>query len=117
MKEQALLTTNLLGADPESFDIEKFDNIVKDIRNSRRALLDESNDVDFIAKEIDKARQNLETVIDSGDMEEYTEATGKLRTLLKKQKDGPAVQIDKFCRAMNELSTFTSVKQNEDKAA
>ena len=98
---------NVLNQSIGTFNIESFDEIVKNIRNARRHLLDETNDVDYVKKQLVTARAALVKAIDGGDAEEYNEATGVVRSLMKKLSEGPTVQLDKFNAAMDSLAEFT----------
>jgi len=91
-----------------TFDMAAFDEVVKDLRNARRALLDESNDATVVQKQLTTAQKAMEKAVRDNNIDEYNTQSGEVRKLMKKLGDGPKVHQDKFDSALNSLVDLTA---------
>lgn len=95
---------NVLNQTVQSFDMTAFDEVVKDLRNARRNLLDDSNDTETVNAALKTAQKEMEKAVRTNDIEAYNEKSGEVRRLMKKLSEGSTAHQEKFDAAMDRLA-------------
>jgi len=106
------------GITAEHLNIEDLDAIMKDLRNTRRAVLAIDTGRVETEEKVAQAKLDLQAALDKADLEEITTHTDALKRGLRKLAEKPAEKITAFNAAVDKLVAFTflTAEPAEDKA-
>ena len=100
---KALNQFNTSAAD---FDMEAFNDIIKDVRNTRRQVVEFGSDFDDTRDELAKTNDALKAAIADLDLDEITKLTADCKRLKAKLASSPVTKIQAYDEAMNKLHAF-----------
>lgn len=108
------------------FDMETFNDIVKDVRNTRRQVVEFGSDFEETRAELKKTENGLKAAMADLNLEEITKLTADCKRLKAKLASTPTTKIQAFDEAMDKLHAFykancraveTETETNDKKAA
>ena len=108
------------------FDMEQFNDVVKDVRNTRRQVVEFGSDFEETRGELKTAEQGLKAAMADLDLDNITKLTAEVKRLRAKLASTPVTKIQAFDEAMEKLHAFyeancravgTKKETNDEKAA
>ncbi|WP_335989565.1 hypothetical protein [Pseudoalteromonas sp. CH_XMU1449-3] len=88
------------------FDMDLFTDIVKDVRNTRRQVVEFGSDFDETRESLRKAEDGLKAAMADLNLEEITKLTAECKRLKAKLATTPTIKIQAFDEAMDRLHAF-----------
>ena len=103
-----LKTQNALNTTANELNIERLEDIVKDVRNTRKAVLAIDKTQAENEKKKVEAQTALQKAIDTSDLEGMTKHTGELKRAMMKLAEKPDDKIHAFNDALDRLHLFAN---------
>lgn len=91
---------------PQDLNIEAFNTLVKDIRNTHRTATDPKNDTANLEQRKVELAGEVAKAAKAADIDTMNAKSADLRRVVAKLKDGPQEAIDKFTGAMEQLNAL-----------
>lgn len=97
------------------FDLEAFNDAVKDVRNTRKQVVEFGSDFDETRDNLKAAEKGLQDAMSDLDLEKITKLTAECKRLKQKLSTTPTTKIQAFDEAMTKLHTFFENECREPK--
>lgn len=103
---------NIAAAD---FNIESLDLILKDLRNSRRAVVAIESGREETKAKVEQAQGDLQAALKAVDLDGITKHSDELKRGLRKLAESPTEKVEAFDTAVDRFVDFVNL--NEDSLA
>ena len=97
---------NKFGITAAEFDLEAFNDAVKDVRNTRKQVMDFGSDFEETRAKQLETEGLLQAAMKVFDLDGLTKHTNELKRLTAKLESTPVTKVQAFDEAMDKLNAF-----------
>ncbi|MBB1404913.1 hypothetical protein H5079_04715 [Pseudoalteromonas sp. SG44-5] len=97
---------NKFAITASDFDLEAFNEAVKDVRNTRKQVVDFGGDFEDTREKLNEAHEGLKKAMTDFNLDEITKLTAECKRLTAKLETTPVTKVQAFDLAMNKLHEF-----------
>lgn len=105
---------NLNSITAENFEMDTLENIMKDLRNSRRALLTAGETEASLEEQRDELQLEVQQALDKCDLDAVSKKTADMKRVMKKLQDGTSGKEEQFRDALTRLGLFVNGERADD---
>lgn len=91
----------------KDFDIERFNEIVKNLRNAQKAAAEFGSNRGELEERFNEAKSKLDAAVEALNYEEMSKATAEMKRIQAKLDEDPREKIAAFDKAVDALFHFT----------
>lgn len=97
---------NKFAVSAQDFDIDKFNDVVKDVRHTRKQVVEFGSDFEETTERLKEAEAALKAAMSNLELDTITKVAAEVKRLRAKLETTPVTKIQAYDEAMDKLHAF-----------